>query len=187
MPHVQLIALLDEYRQRHSDELDTIEQTCALIRTEPRCFERDCWRGHITGSAWLVDATATRVLLTHHAKLNRWLQLGGHSDGDANPLRVACREAEEESGLSVQPVFASLFDLDIHPIPARLQEPAHLHFDLRFALRVVGSERFTPSSESHELQWVPIAELDRFTRERSMARMAEKWTNRNGSARGCTV
>ena len=170
-----VIDLLAAYRARYPDEGATVATFDAFVRAEPRCFERDCWHGHVTGSAWLVDATGARVLLTHHRKLDRWLQLGGHSDGDDDPLRVACREAEEESGLRVTPVSRALFDIDIHPIPARNADPAHHHFDLRFALRVSGDEEYSISSESQALAWVPIDELARYTTEVSMLRMARKW------------
>ena len=115
------------------------------------------------------------MLLTHHRKLNRWLQLGGHSDGDGNPLRVACREALEESGLVVEPIRDVLFDIDIHLIPARQDDPAHHHFDARFALRAVGSDAFRVSDESYALRWVKIDEIDTLTTEPSMLRMAGKW------------
>ena len=175
-----VISLLAAYRARYPREADTIARVDAFVRNEPRCFERDCWSGHITGSAWLVDAAASSVLLTHHRKLGRWLQLGGHSDGDADPLRVACREAAEESGLPVAPVSKELFDIDIHVIPARAADPAHHHFDLRFALRVTGAERFAVSGESHALAWVVIDDLARITTEPSMLRMARKWSARTG-------
>jgi 8-oxo-dGTP pyrophosphatase MutT (NUDIX family) len=170
-----VIDLLAAYQARHPEEAATVARFDAFVRGEPRCFERDCWSGHVTGSAWLVDATGARVLLTHHKKLDRWLQLGGHSDGDDNPLRVAYREAEEESGLRVTPVSRELFDVDIHAIPARNADPAHYHFDLRFALRVFGDEGFSVSSESRALAWVTIDELARYTSEPSMLRMARKW------------
>jgi 8-oxo-dGTP pyrophosphatase MutT (NUDIX family) len=170
-----VIDLLATYRACYPEEAETVARFDAFVRAETRCFERDCWSGHVTGSAWLVDATGTRVLLTHHRKLGRWLQLGGHSDGDPDPLRVACREAEEESGLAVLPVSPALFDIDIHPIPARNADPAHHHFDLRFVLRVAGDEHFSVSNESHALSWVTIDELSRFTSEESMLRMARKW------------
>jgi 8-oxo-dGTP pyrophosphatase MutT (NUDIX family) len=177
-----LVAQLDMYRTQHPDERHTVERTQRLLAGEPRCFERDCWRpGHVTGSAWLVDRSGSRVLLTLHRKLGRWLQLGGHSDGDRDPLQVACREADEESGLVVVPISRQLFDLDIHEIPPRGSEPAHLHFDFRYALRVNGSERFAVSQESRELCWVPISEVDRLSLDGSMLRMAEKWLNRNNS------
>jgi 8-oxo-dGTP pyrophosphatase MutT (NUDIX family) len=173
-----VIESLADYARRHPEESDTVERFVAFVRSEPRCFERDCWRGHVTGSAWVVNTASTHVLLTHHRKLNRWLQLGGHSDGDNDPLRVACREAAEESGLTVVPVWSALFDIDIHPIPARHGDPAHLHFDARYALRVVGDERYRVSDESHALRWVVIDTLATVTTEPSMLRMAEKWIRR---------
>ncbi len=176
MHRERVTKILADYRGRHPDESSTIERFAAFVASEPRCFERDCWNGHVTGSAWVVNAAGTHVLLTHHRKLNRWLQLGGHSEGDNDPLRVACREAAEESGLAVQVVSEELFDVDIHPIPARRGDPAHLHYDARFALRAVGDERFRVSDESHALRWVAIDELATVTTEPSMLRMARKWS-----------
>ena len=91
--------------------------------------------GHITGSAWVVDIAGNRVLLADHAKLGRWLQPGGHSDGDPDTLAVALREAREESGLDVRALDDAIFDIDVHRIPARGDEPAHLHFDVRFLVQ----------------------------------------------------
>src|SRR5262245_2750695 len=147
-----ILNALEHYAASHPQELALVERFVRFVRSEPRCFERDCWSGHVTGSAWLVDRSGSRVLLTHHRKLGRWLQLGGHSDGDPDSFAVAQREAREESGLIVEPVthaglrhgepvgepFGELFDVDIHPIPARGDEPEHAHFDARYALRVVG-------------------------------------------------
>jgi 8-oxo-dGTP pyrophosphatase MutT (NUDIX family) len=170
-----VLDLLARYRVRYPDESATVERFEAFVSAEPNCFERNCWSGHVTGSAWVVNAKRTHVLLTHHRKLGRWLQLGGHSDGDTNPLRVACREASEESGLTVDPLDEELFDIDIHLIPARRDDPPHHHFDTRFVLRVVGEEYFRVSDESHALRWVEIARLRDVTVEPSMLRMAAKW------------
>ena len=178
MSHSDVIRQLTDYRQRFPLESGTIDRFEAFVRGEPRCFQRNCWAGHVTGSAWIVNAPQTHVLLTHHRKLNRWLQLGGHSDGDDDPLRVACREAVEESGLVVAPVSDLLFDIDIHLIPARMDDPAHHHFDARFALRAIGDDAFLVSDESHALRWVRIDEIDAFTTEPSMLRMARKWLDR---------
>lgn len=175
MYRAELIRSLAHYRGRYPDESATVEEFDAFVRSELRCFERDCWRGHVTGSAWVVDAPGTRVLLTHHRKLNRWLQLGGHCDGDVDPLRVAYREAVEESGLVVAPLAKRLFDIDIHSIPARGREPAHLHFDARFVFRIVGSDLYRVSDESHALSWVTIDDIESITTEPSMLRMARKW------------
>ena len=126
MHRQKLIDQLSDYRLKFRDEANTVDVFVKFITENPRCFERDCWIGHITGSAWLVDGPGKRVLLTHHKKLDRWLQLGGHSDGDADTTNVALREAEEESGLDVllgfsrgeQRIHTDIFDIDVHEIPA---------------------------------------------------------------------
>ena len=130
-----LLAMLEEYRQRHPQEAATVDRFAAFVAGEPRCFERDCWSGHVTGSAWLVDPAGESVLLTHHRKLGIWVQLGGHSDGEPDTLAVAVKEAEEESGMSVEVLDERIFDIDIHEIPARKTDPAHYHFDVRFVLQ----------------------------------------------------
>ena len=115
------------------------------------------------------------MLLTHHRKLNRWLQLGGHADGDGDLAAVALREAEEESGLSGLTLEGGIFDLDRHLIPARGEEPAHWHYDVRFVVRA-GNEEFEVSEESHSLAWKSIAEIaTNATDDESLRRMAREW------------
>lgn len=169
-----LTSLLHRYREGHPEQDETVERFIALLAEHADCYQRSCWAGHITGSAWIVDPVGERVLLTHHRKLDRWLQPGGHSDGDPDTLAVALREAEEETGLIVTPVETSIFDIDVHPIPARGPEPEHFHFDVRFALRADTID-YTVSDESHDLAWVPIERVHEWTDEDSVLRMARKW------------
>ena len=148
MHRSKLIALLTDYGHRHPEEQETVDRFLAFVQANERCFERDLWMGHVTGSAWLVNSAGSHVLLTHHRKLGRWLQLGGHSDGNPDPLAVAMLEAEEESGLRVTPLSEQIFDIDIHEIPPRKADPAHFHFDVRFALRAAGAAETLPSAMS---------------------------------------
>ncbi|MCC6394558.1 MAG: NUDIX hydrolase [Bryobacterales bacterium] len=146
-----------------------------FVEEYEECFERSLAVGHVTGSAWILDLERTHVLLTHHGKLDKWLQLGGHADGDADVLRVAIREAEEESGLDrVYPVSRSIFDVDIHLIPARKSEAEHYHYDMRFLLEADRGSPLRISSESKDLAWVPLAQVEGLTREESMLRMVRK-------------
>ena len=174
----ELIGLLDDYLGQWPAESAVVERFREFVGTEERCFERDCWAGHVTGSAWLVNAARTHVLLTHHRKLGRWLQLGGHSDGEPDSLQVALREAREESGLAVEPLSSRIFDLDVHAIPARRGDPAHHHFDVRYALRADLGQDFVVSGESLDLAWVEITEIAAYTQEESMLRMRDKWLMR---------
>ncbi|NDV61939.1 NUDIX hydrolase [Puniceicoccales bacterium CK1056] len=179
MHRQNIIEQLERYGRTHREENETVERFLSFVRQYEDCCERSLSVGHVTGSAWVVNKAESHVLLTHHKKLNRWLQLGGHSDGDTNTLRVAYREVKEESGLSdLAHLGDGIFDIDIHPIPARKSEEAHFHYDIRFAFQVSGSEEFVISDESHDLKWVEIEKIQDYTKEESMMRMASKWKRR---------
>ncbi len=129
----------------------------------------------MTGSAWIVDCERTHALLTHHRKLDKWLQLGGHADGDPDILRVALREAREESSLeAIRPVSEEIFDVDIHAIPARGGEPAHFHYDVRFLLEADRAAALAVSEESRSLAWVPLDRVAELNGEESVLRMVRK-------------
>jgi hypothetical protein len=133
-PRRQLLQLLDRFSAAGAATAAAARIFREFGLQHADCFERSCVPGHFTGSAWLVDRTGQRVLLTHHRKLDRWLQLGGHADGDGDLAGVALREAEEESGLTDLVVEPEIFDLDRHVIPARGNEPEHWHYDVRFVV-----------------------------------------------------
>jgi 8-oxo-dGTP pyrophosphatase MutT (NUDIX family) len=166
----------------HADEgcEDAVaDRFLAFLASDPNVFERSHAPGHFTGSAWLVSADGERVLLTHHRKLGRWLQLGGHADGDRDLARVALREAEEESGLRDLAVEPAIFDLDRHLIPARGEEPAHWHYDVRYVVRATGGEDFAVSEESLELAWRPVRAVAQDPEaDESLRRMARRWLSR---------
>ena len=139
---------------------------------------RERLEGHLTGGAWLVSADGRRTLLTHHRKLGRWLQLGGHADGDEDMARVALKEAGEESGLSDLSVEGGIFDLDRHWIPERKDVPGHWHYDIRYVVRANGGEDYVVSEESLDLAWRDIGPIAAEPDE-SLSRMARKWLARN--------
>lgn len=146
-----------------------------FIAAHSDCLRRTCLDGHLTASAWVVDAARTRVLLTHHRKLNLWIQLGGHADGEADLLTAALREVTEESGLTrLRAVSPEIFDVDRHRIPARKAEPEHWHFDVRFLIEADPAEPVVVSDESHDVAWVALADVTRLNAEESVARMVRK-------------
>lgn len=170
-----MLAELEAYRPADVRERTIAGEVAAFVRAHPGCFERRLAIGHVTASAWVIDESGTHALLTHHRKLGRWLQLGGHADGDADLRRVALREAHEESGLrAIRFADSNIYDVDVHEIPARGAEPAHKHYDVRFAFVADRREPTTVSDESHELAWLPIAGLTAPGVDESVRRLAQK-------------
>jgi 8-oxo-dGTP pyrophosphatase MutT (NUDIX family) len=175
----RLLELIEAHARAHPHRRDTAACFAGFIHAHPWCCRRELAVGHLTGSAWLVDRAGGRVLLTHHRKLGRWLQLGGHADGDPDLAGVALREAAEESGLAGLVVEPDVFDLDRHWIPERGGEPGHWHYDVRFVVRATVSEDFVVSGESHALAWRPVREvLACEGYDGSLRRMAAAWLAR---------
>jgi len=170
-----LIALLEKYETPDASERPFGSLFLSLL-THPDAFQRHHLPGHITGSAWITDRYGKFALLTQHAKLNKWLQPGGHADGNENVLEVALRESTEETGLTEFDIIESgIFDIDIHTIPARDDFPEHLHYDIRFLLQVDQQMPLRLTKESHALAWVELSKLSELTgNNESIMRMARK-------------
>lgn len=142
-----------------------------------RAFDRDHFLpGHFTASAFVLSPARDALLLIHHGKLDRWLQPGGHIERqDANPFAAALREVEEEVGVHRTSLTSdgALFDVDVHPIPARKDDPEHQHFDLRF-LFTARDERFVAGDEVKGARWFPLHTLAHDAEDESVARAVHK-------------
>jgi 8-oxo-dGTP pyrophosphatase MutT (NUDIX family) len=167
-------ALLERYQPRDAVQAAFRQRMLAFVDAHPAAAHRRELRvGHLTASALVVDAAHERALLTHHRKLGRWLQLGGHCDGDANLAGVALREALEESGITGLRILPDPLDLDVHPIPARPGEPRHDHLDTRFVVLAPPGAVAVAGDESHELGWFTPAELEGLDTDGSVRRLFE--------------
>lgn len=176
--------LADELQEKSS----TVDDIIAFIKDNNNCFYRECAMGHITSSALVTNHNFTKVLFTYHAKLKKWLQLGGHCDGEHLVHLSALREAQEESGLNSisflnifnfpkcigENHFPHPFDIDIHYIPARGNEPGHFHYDIRYLLSAQAEEGIIISDESLDLKWISVEEISSYSNELSCIRQIEK-------------
>lgn len=168
-----ILDLLKAYKNsKHitKNELPDIGRFEKLLAEKPNCFDRQPG-GHITASAWIINPENNAALLTHHRKLNKWLQLGGHCDGNPDVADTALREAQEESGIQkFEFIIAGIFDIDIHAIPNLCQ----YHYDVRFLLQAKDTN-FVISEESHDLAWVPFDIMQDYSQEASVLRMNTKY------------
>ncbi|MCL4361716.1 NUDIX hydrolase [Candidatus Dependentiae bacterium] len=171
-----MIKLLYNYHPASPDEIEYKSRMLDFIEKYSNCFERSLEVGHITASCWLLNKDSSKALLMHHAKLDKWFQLGGHCDGDPDTLAVAVKEAQEESGImNIKPISDKIFDIDIHLIPENKKEKAHYHYDVRFLLQVVGDDEIIQNNESKALKWITKNRTELPTREESVVRMFNKW------------
>lgn len=171
--------LLDDVRGYHAfDEREEAmrERLAAFLETfGARAFDRALEPGHVTASAWILDPSRSQTVLLHHRKLERWLQPGGHVDGDPDVRRSALREAREESGLrTLRFITGAIYDLDVHRIPVRGSEPAHDHYDVRFALEADPREPLVRNAESHDVRWIALTNLEGYAIDDSVRRLAAK-------------
>jgi len=161
---VALLRALDDPERddflRFTDEHDD-----ALLRT--------CVIGHLTGSALVVDPASERMLLLHHRKLQKWLQPGGHADGDGNLAAVALREATEETGIEGLRVVVPAIHLDVHRVEPRNEAP-HFHYDVRFLVLAPEGAQAIGNFESTALRWVTLDELDALIDESNLRLLARR-------------
>lgn len=169
-----LAGAVRDYLAQWPEEAESARRYLSLLH-HPDAFQRTHLPGHLTGSAFIVNREFTHTLLVHHAKLNRWLQPGGHADGEKDLVAVARREANEETGVMQLELLAlPIYDLDIHLIPLRKDFPAHDHYDVRYLFCASMSDPIQVSEESHDVRWIRLDDLDRFNGEPSLLRLRDK-------------
>jgi 8-oxo-dGTP pyrophosphatase MutT (NUDIX family) len=174
--------LLLEYQEDQSEEQKYYAQEM-LLRLEseklsqPSCFDRTCQPGHFTASAFVLrEHQGLETLLVHHRKLELWVQPGGHADGCEDLTEVAARELFEETGLKGELLLGGrIFDIDIHSIPQRANDPEHQHYDVRFLFYAPAGTPCQSNHESKGLQWFALQDLiQSSTTCPSVRRMANK-------------
>lgn len=158
-PRLDAISTLDKWRPAAGAQ-ESLRQAFLgfLAAREDSCL-RSCEAGHVTASAVLLDADRSRVLLTLHPRVGRWLQLGGHCEPtDTSLAGAALREAREESGIPDLWLEPEPVHLDVHPITCSLGVPTR-HFDVRFVVQAPPGAEPVRSAESDDLRWWPVDAL----------------------------
>ena len=170
---------LEQHSCADPREREDRDRILAFIARHENPFDRRIAEGHLTGSAVIISVSGDRVLLLHHRKLEKWLQPGGHGEpGETSGEAVALREAREETGIEglvLHPLAPRPLDVDVHDIPARGEEPAHQHLDLRYLF--LAPERAVATlnaTESRDLRWFRWSELGGLGLDPGLLRAFEK-------------
>ena len=177
------VDLIDGYSPQDSHQIEQKPKMLEMCHSFPDVLHRHCLTAHLTASALVVNESRDQVLLHHHAKLNRWLQFGGHCDGDGNLVHVAWREAVEESGIADLLIDPNIIDLDIHTIPARGKTPEHLHLDVRFVAFARANSVPVVSDESNALLWYRVADVGCIDTDESVIRLIELCRDEDATVR----
>ena len=150
-------ALLAQHSPADASEAASLVRINDLLDTSSEPFSREHYvPGHLTASGIVVNPERSNTLLIFHAKLQRWLQPGGHFElGESDPAIAAAREVLEETGVQTRAPGprAQLLDVDAHEIPARKNVPAHVHFDLRMLLLADDTDCALTLSEVTDARW----------------------------------
>jgi len=172
---MSLVEELRAYEPANALERAHRDAMLDLLAYSPTAFSRSHYvPGHFTASLFILDG-AGRLLLHHHRRLDRWLQMGGHIEPDESPHDAALREGAEESGLDDLTLIGAIFDLDIHDIPAANGEPDHSHFDVRYLARTSHPEAAAlDHTESQALAWVDLGRAAELLRGEESLRVLGK-------------
>jgi 8-oxo-dGTP pyrophosphatase MutT (NUDIX family) len=168
---------LENYKCVFESEIAIKTRFVNFVKANTDCFERHLKIGHITASAFIFDLNNRKILLIHHKKLNKWLQPGGHCDGEKDMLSVAIKEVLEETGLVIENLGQEIFDLDIHTIPIHENIAQHEHFDVRYLLIADCNIPLVQNHETNQLKWINLDEMSEYTNEESLQRMKMKVVN----------
>lgn len=176
---MDLMAVLEAHRAEDEKEAEDLRLILRFVRSQQNPFDRRITSGHLTGSAIVISATGREVLLLHHLKLSRWLQPGGHAEaGERAGEEVALREGREETGirgLLLHDRAPRPLDVDVHDIPARGDEPAHQHLDLRYLVVAPEGAVVSPAAgESRRIRWFGWDELGPLGLDAGLVRALEK-------------
>ena len=176
----RLLDLLDVHVCEDDAEVASVTRAKQMIARHEDIWSQSCKAGHITGSGLILDRANERVLLMYHRKLQLWLQMGGHGEGELDPSQIALREAIEESALPDLTFFPSaeqpmLVDVDAHSIPARRDVPEHYHLDFRYLLLTSLPDKIRlPDAEAHDLRWYSFSEIPALPLKPATLRLVKK-------------
>lgn len=146
-------------------------------------LDRNNIYGHLTASAWVINKSATKILLNYHNIYKNWGWLGGHADNNPDLLNVSLKEVQEESGLSnIIPVLEAPISIEILPVSYHIKNnkfvSSHIHYNLTYLIMADENEKLTiKPDENSGLKWVDIDNVIESVDEECMKPIYKKLNN----------
>ena len=135
---------------------------------------------HFSSSAMIFNADMTKTCLIYHKLYDSWGWTGGHMDGDTDFLKVAIKEAKEETGLiNLRPKSENPISIEVLPVWFHYKKgkpiSSHLHLNASFILIADESEPLKQNiEETHGVKWISISEIDKYVSEPEMMPIYQK-------------
>lgn len=140
---------------------------------------RDNKIAHLTSSGVIVNRERTKMLMIHHNIYNTWTWTGGHCDGEEDLLKLALREANEETGLHSCVPLGGIGSIDILIVQSHIKRGkyvnAHLHLNVAYVFEADEHEALILNEdETSGLKWVPIEEVRQHSGEEEIIYVYDK-------------
>lgn len=161
------------YQPMNEQEERDKELILHCLETEKDIFTRANRLAHMTASAWIVNPERTKVLMAYHNIYHSWSWLGGHADGETDLLKVALKEAREESGIyHVKPVSEKIYSLEVLTVDGHVKRgeyvSSHLHLNVTYLLQAEETDVLhIKEDENSNVGW--------FSLEDAVAASTEPW------------
>ena len=143
------------------------------LEKEDNLFTRDNDLVHLTASCWITNKSMDKVLMCYHKIYDSWSWLGGHADGEKDLLKVALKEAKEESGLeNIKPYDGKIFSLESLTVDGHIKRgvyvSSHIHLNVTYLLVADEEEELKiKEDENSGLRW--------FTLDEAIKASSEPW------------
>ena len=170
---MNLIEQLKNYKPYNPHEQADTELFLEFLEKNENAYSRENSFGHVTASSWIVNRERTRVLFCYHKLYNSWSWVGGHADGEYDLLKVALKEAKEETGVTCVPVTTELYSVEILPVKGHMKKgkyvSSHTHFNVTYLLEADESdELFVCEEENSAVAWIDIEKIPEKSTEKWM-------------------
>ena len=135
---------------------------------------------HLTSSGFIMNADLDKVLMVHHNIYQTWAWTGGHADGEVDLLKVAIKEAIEETGVrNIRPLTGTIASLDILPVWGHIKKgkyvATHLHLSVAYILIADEEDEVKVNeAENSGVMWIGIDELEKYSNEPQLIRVYHK-------------
>ena len=153
------------YKPVNEQEVEDKQVILDYIKSFPdNVLLRDNKIAHMTSSGVIINKEHTKMLMIYHNIYNTWTWTGGHCDGEEDLLKLALREANEETGIKSCVPLSGIGSIDILVVQSHTKRDkyvnAHLHLNVAYVFEADENEiLILNEDETSGLKWVPLEEV----------------------------